>query len=66
MTKVAPERYYVVLARWFAILCVGYAGYIAMSSWLRNRQKAVLRRHRQVSQTISYINAMKRYRGEAP
>jgi len=62
MTKVAPERYYVLIARWFAVLCLGYAGYVAISSWLSNSLWSRNRRHRQVSQTISNINGMKRYR----
>lgn len=62
MTKVAPERYYVVLARWFAILCMGYAGYVAVSLWFTNSSWSRNRRQRQVAQTISNMNAMQRYR----
>jgi hypothetical protein len=62
MTKVAPERYYVSIARWFAILCMGYGGYVAVSLWLRNSLWSRNRRQRQVGQTISNINGMKRYR----
>ena len=68
MTKVAPERYYVwsvrfvVIARWFAVLCMGYGGYVAVSSWFRNSLWSRNRRHQQVAQTISNINGIKRYR----
>jgi hypothetical protein len=62
MTKVAPERYYVPIARWFAVLCMGYAGYVAVSSWFANSLWSRNRRHRKIAQTISNINGMKRYR----
>jgi len=41
---------------------MGYGGYVAVSLWLRNSLWSRNRRHRQVAQTISNINGMKRYR----
>ena len=61
----APKRYYTSIkstGRLFTVLCLGYAGYVAVSSWFDNSLWSRNRRRKQIAQVISNINSIKRYR----